>query len=170
MKPDEDLAGCQRKRLRGFRRDATLPRGTRKQPKRQPLPATCPVREIRHEPNSTTCQCGCQMKRIGEDVAEKLDYVPGVFSVERHIRGKWACAKCETLCRHPVDKRTSSTRASPPPDCWPRCWWPSLPITCRCTARRRSLRVPVWRSRAPPWRNGWALRRATAAAGGCSEE
>lgn len=36
------------------------------------------------------------------DVAEKLDYVPGVFSVERHIRGKWACAKCETITQAPV--------------------------------------------------------------------
>src|SRR3990167_1928534 len=75
----------------------------KKQPKRQPLPANLPRREIHHEPASTTCQCGCQMKRIGEDVAEKLDYVPGVFTVERHIRGKWACAKCETLTQVPVD-------------------------------------------------------------------
>ena len=43
------------------------------------------------------------MKRIGEDVAEKLDYEPGVFTVERHIRGKWACANCETLVQAPVD-------------------------------------------------------------------
>ena len=43
------------------------------------------------------------MKRVGEDVAEKLDYVPGVFTVERHIRGKWACAKCETITQVPVD-------------------------------------------------------------------
>jgi len=42
------------------------------------------------------------MKRIGEDVAEKLDYAPGVFTVERHIRGKWACAKCQTLTQAPV--------------------------------------------------------------------
>ena len=42
------------------------------------------------------------MKRIGEDVAEKLDYVPGVFTVERHIRGKWVCTKCETLVQAPV--------------------------------------------------------------------
>jgi len=42
------------------------------------------------------------MKRIGEDVAEKLDYTPGTFSVERHIRGKWACAQCETLVQAPV--------------------------------------------------------------------
>ncbi|PZQ78403.1 Transposase IS66 family protein [Xylophilus ampelinus] len=76
--------------------------GERKQPKRQALPASLPRREIRHEPENTTCACGCQMRRIGEDVAEKLDYVPGVFSVERHIRGKWACAKCERIVQAPV--------------------------------------------------------------------
>ena len=75
----------------------------KQQPKRQPLPANLPRREIRHEPETTTCGCGCRMKRIGEDVAEKLDYEPGVFTVERHIRGKWACAKCETLVQAPVD-------------------------------------------------------------------
>jgi len=61
----------------------------KQRPKRQPLPGNLPRREIRHEPESTTCACGCQLKRIGEDVAEKLDYAPGVFTVERHIRGKW---------------------------------------------------------------------------------
>ena len=75
----------------------------KKVPKRAPLPANLPRREIRHEPKSTLCPCGCQMKRVGEDVAEKLDYVPGVFTVERHIRGKWACAKCETITQVPVD-------------------------------------------------------------------
>ena len=75
----------------------------KKQAKRLPLPAHLPRREIRHEPASTTCSCGCQMKRIGEDVAEKLDYVPGVFSVERHIRGKWACAQCESIQQAPVE-------------------------------------------------------------------
>jgi len=74
----------------------------KRQAKRMPLPAHLPRREIRHEPTSTTCACGCQMKRVGEDVAEKLDYVPGVFSVERHIRGKWACARCETIQQAPV--------------------------------------------------------------------
>ena len=75
----------------------------KQQPKRQPLPIHLPRREIRHEPESTTCRCGCRMLRIGEDVAEKLDYVPGVFTVERHIRGKWACAKCETIQQAPVE-------------------------------------------------------------------
>ena len=50
-----------------------------------------PRREFRHEPDNTTCGCGQAMQRIGEDVAEKLDYQPGVFTVERHVRGKWVC-------------------------------------------------------------------------------
>jgi transposase len=74
----------------------------KKQPKRVALPAHLPRREIRHEPASTTCNCGCQMKRIGEDIAEKLDYQPGVFTVERHVRGKWVCRHCQTLVQAPV--------------------------------------------------------------------
>ena len=50
----------------------------------------------------TTPGCGCTLKRIGEDVSEKLDYTPGLFTVERHIRGKWACAQCQTLTQAPL--------------------------------------------------------------------
>ena len=42
------------------------------------------------------------MKRVGEDVSEKLDYTPGTFHVERHIRSTWACATCETIVQIPV--------------------------------------------------------------------
>jgi transposase len=71
-------------------------------PRRAPLPAHLPRTEVRHEPDTTTCACGCALKRIGEDISEKLDYTPGVFNVERHIRGKWACTKCQTLIQAPV--------------------------------------------------------------------
>ena len=78
----------------------------KKQPKdqarRAPLPANLPRTEVRHEPESTVCACGCALKRIGEDISEKLDYTPGVFSVERHVRGKWTCTKCQTLVQAPV--------------------------------------------------------------------
>jgi transposase len=74
----------------------------KQQPKREKLPAHLPRREVRHEPDSTTCGCGQAMKRIGQDVAEKLDYQPGVFTVERHVRGKWVCACCEKLVQAPV--------------------------------------------------------------------
>src|SRR5690606_14391384 len=82
--------------------DPMVPAKLAIQPKRAALPAHLPRTEIRHEPEVTTCACGCEMKRIGEDVAEKLDYTPGVFQVERHVRGKWACAKCQTLVQAPV--------------------------------------------------------------------
>jgi transposase len=74
----------------------------KRQPKRETLPANLPRLVIRHEPENTTCGCGKAMQRIGEDVAEKLDYQPGVFTVERHVRGKWVCTCCEKLVQAPV--------------------------------------------------------------------
>ncbi|WP_145187287.1 IS66 family transposase [Pseudomonas sp. URMO17WK12:I11] len=74
----------------------------RQQPKRAPLPPQFPRTVIHHEPDNTQCTCGCQLQRIGEDVSEKLDYTPGVFTVEQHVRGKWACRQCETLIQAPV--------------------------------------------------------------------
>ncbi len=74
----------------------------RQQPKRAALPAGLARVAIHHEPDATTCGCGCQLKRIGEDVSEKLDYTPGVFTVQQHIRGKWACTQCQTLTQAPV--------------------------------------------------------------------
>jgi len=80
--------------------------GETQKPKRAPLPAHLPRREIRHEPHTSTCRCGCgcgcAMKRIGGDASEKLDYVPGVFTVERHIGGKRVCTRCATLVQEPV--------------------------------------------------------------------
>jgi transposase len=78
----------------------------KRKPKRQALPAELPRQTFSHEPESTVCTvpgCGSQMKRIGEDVSEKLDYVPGVFCVHRHVRGKWACACCQALVQVPVE-------------------------------------------------------------------
>jgi transposase len=68
------------------------------------LPESLPRIELRHEPDSTLCMsgCGAAMERIGEDITEKLDYTPGSFTVERHIRGKWVCRCCEKLVQAPV--------------------------------------------------------------------
>ncbi len=78
------------------------PAEPRKQPKRTALPPEFPRTLIHHELDNTHCPCGCVLKRIGEDVSEKLDYTPGVFTVERHVRGKWVCDDCETLIQAPV--------------------------------------------------------------------
>ena len=76
-------------------------RAPRQQAKRQRLPAQLPRQQFEHEPEATEC-CGQAMRRMGEDVAEKLDYRPGVFTVHRHVRGKWVCACCQTLKQAPV--------------------------------------------------------------------
>lgn len=93
---------------------STKAAGDKQVPKREKLPANLPRREIRHEPENTTCGCGTPMQRIGEDVAEKLDYQPGVFTVERHIRGKWVCKCCEKITQasvppHVIDKGLPTT-------------------------------------------------------------
>jgi transposase len=97
---DADLAAIELE-LDALRGEPAAPT-PKEQPKRAALPDNLPRREIRHEPDSTTCGCGCELRRIGEDVSEKLDYTPGTFTVERHVRGKWVCAKCETLIQAPV--------------------------------------------------------------------
>jgi len=75
----------------------------KRKPKRQALPDQLRRVEYRHEPQSTTCECGQAMVRIGEDIAEKLDIVPAEFFVHRHIRGKWACKCCQILVQEPVE-------------------------------------------------------------------
>lgn len=78
------------------------PKVEKKQPKRQTIPAHLPRIDIQHDPDNKTCTCGCQLRHIGEDVSEKLDYIPGQFQVERHVRSKWVCDDCETLTQAPM--------------------------------------------------------------------
>ncbi|OXC79760.1 Mobile element protein [Caballeronia sordidicola] len=97
---DENLVALQAE-LDELRSDAPQKK-PRKQAKRSPLLPQLPRTDIHHEPTELSCHCGCQRVRIGEDISEKLNYTPGVFTVERHIRGKWACKACETLIQAPV--------------------------------------------------------------------
>ena len=74
----------------------------KEKPRRVALPAELPRVEFHHEPQYTVCSCGCTLERFDQDVSEKLDYIPGVFQVHRHIRGKWVCRRCEKLTQAPV--------------------------------------------------------------------
>ena len=42
------------------------------------------------------------MRRIGEEVSETLDYVPGRFKVIRHVREKLSCRTCDTVIAAPA--------------------------------------------------------------------
>jgi transposase len=91
------------------------------------------------------------MKRIGEDVAEKLDYVPGVFTVERHIRGKWACAKCETLTQVPVDPHVIDKGI------------PTTGLLAQVLVAKYADHLPLYRQEAIFGRAGLAIPRSTLA-------
>lgn len=78
---------------------------SRKKPGRRPLPPELPRVEIRHEidEKDRIC-CGQPMKKIGEEVCEKLDVVPAKAIVERHIKSKYACVNncCSDSGKGPV--------------------------------------------------------------------
>ena len=69
---------------------------------RQALPAGLLRVERHYDLDATHCACGQAFKRIGEEVSEQLDCVPAQFFVLRHIRGKYACACCQTIQAAPM--------------------------------------------------------------------
>ena len=124
----------------------------RKPPKRAALPPELPRIDQHHEPESTTCTtagCGCTLKRIGEDVSEKLDYTPGLFTVERHIRGKWACAKCQTLTQAPVPAQIIDKGI------------PTAGLLAQVLVAKYSDHLPLYRQEAIFARAGLAIPRST---------
>ncbi|MCC6430334.1 MAG: IS66 family transposase [Gemmatimonadaceae bacterium] len=74
-------------------------------PARRPLPAQLPREEIVHASPCACPACGGALRAAGEDVAEMLEWVPGRYKVLRHVRPKFACARCETLVQAPAPAR-----------------------------------------------------------------
>jgi transposase len=69
---------------------------TRDRHGRQQLPECLERIEIEHDLDDKACPaCGCERKRIGAEVSEQLEYFPAAFKVLKHIRHKYACAKCD---------------------------------------------------------------------------
>jgi transposase len=69
---------------------------------RRKLPEALPRREIVHEPACTCTACGGALRKVGEDVTEILDYIPGRFEVIRHIRPAYSCRTCEAMAQKPM--------------------------------------------------------------------
>src|SRR6202046_2561931 len=102
----------------GAAADPAAPIRERSKPKRQPLPDHLPRQEVVHQPaddGACTCpDCGGGMAKLGEDVTEVLDYVPGHFQVIRHVRPKYACKACDAITQAPAPAMpTPRGRATP---------------------------------------------------------
>ena len=71
-------------------------------PVRRPLPEHLPREAVVHPAPCTCPDCGSALRKIGEDVTETLDYLPGRFKVVRHVREKLVCRACETVVQPPA--------------------------------------------------------------------
>ncbi len=56
-----------------------------------------PVKQEAPPPPVPEKNAVAQLRRIGEDVSEKLHFRPAQFYKEQHVRGKWVCDQCDTL-------------------------------------------------------------------------
>jgi len=72
---------------------------------RKPLPEHLPREQLVHQPAGTCPDCGGPMRRIGEDSAEVLEYVPAQFKVVRHVRPKLSCGHCQRIVQEPAPAR-----------------------------------------------------------------
>lgn len=70
---------------------------SRRKKGRRPLPEHLPRTQVVHDlpEGEKICACGHEKVRIGEEISEKLDYIPAKAQVIQHIRYKYACKNCE---------------------------------------------------------------------------
>lgn len=87
------------------RAEVPTPREDKSQPKRRPLPDHLSRNETVLSPGETCASCGGTLKRLGDDVTEELEYVPGHFVVNRIVRPRMACSCCEAICQAPLPSR-----------------------------------------------------------------
>jgi transposase len=75
----------------------SAPAKRRKGHGRRPIADHLPRRDVLHDvpEENRTCTCGRAKTKIGEDVTEQLDYIPGKLEVLRHIYPKYACSCCK---------------------------------------------------------------------------
>lgn len=118
LRLEELEAGEAEEIAKAIAEDRPLPIREGDRPKRKPLPDHLPRQEIVHAPehDGACCcpKCGGDMGRLGEDVTEVLDYLPGRFQVIRHVRPKYACRRCEAITQAPAPSLpTPRGRAAP---------------------------------------------------------
>lgn len=140
-----------------------IPEHTRQKPKRKPLPANLPRIEVVEDiyESEKVCACGAELSRIGEEVCEKLDYIPAKIQVIRTIRPKYACKSCEG-----VESEGPTVKiAPPPPQIIPK-GIATPGLVAHIAVSKYADALPLYRQEkifsrygsslpAPPWPAGW---------------
>ena len=116
------------------------------------FPAHLPRETIVHAPASCTCpDCGTAMRKLGEDISEMLDFVPGYFKVLRHVRPKLACGHCARVIQLPAPSRPIE-RGIPAPG-----------LLAQVLTAKYADHCPLYRQHTIYQRSGVELDRATLA-------
>ena len=77
----------------------------KEKPKRKPLPDHLDRIEQVLTVGEDCAKCGGDLKKLGEDVTEELEYIPGRFVVNKIIRPRMACSRCEAILQAPLPAR-----------------------------------------------------------------
>ncbi|MFV2034720.1 MAG: IS66 family transposase [Halocynthiibacter sp.] len=72
---------------------------------RNPLPDHLDRVDEVLSPGEACADCGGNLRQLGEDVTEELEYIPGRFVVRRIIRPRMACSCCEAFSQAPLPSR-----------------------------------------------------------------
>jgi transposase len=127
---------------------------------RRALPDHLPRQTRRHEPKETVCpQCQGELRKLGEDVSEMLEYVPASFVVVRHVRTKLNCTKCDCIVQAEAPSRPIERGMAGPG------------LLAHVLVSKYCDHLPLYRQSEIYARQGVELERSTMAdwVGGCSQ-
>ena len=144
------------------REDLPVEESTQTAPARKPrvrlravpraFPEHLPRETIVHAPSSCTCpECGSAMRKLGEDLSEMLDFIPGYFKVIRHVRPKLSCGQCARVIQLPAPSRPID-RGMPAPG-----------LLAQVIVAKYADHCPLYRQQGIYRRAGVDLNRATLA-------
>jgi len=113
------------------------------------LPPELPRVIKMHAPSRCTCpDCGKQLRRLGEDASEQLDYVHGYFQVIRHVRPKLSCGACAKIVQAPAPSRPIERGL------------PTAALLAQVVAAKYADHTPLYRQEGIYRRSGVELPRA----------
>jgi transposase len=121
-------------------------------PVRRSLPDHLPREVEIHAPAASDCPaCGSQLNKLGEDVAEVLEWIPASFKAIRHVRPKLCCSKCDLIVQAEAPSRPIARGVAGPG------------LLAHVIVSKYADHLPLYRQSEIYAREGVQLRRSTLA-------
>jgi hypothetical protein len=129
-----------------------------RQARRRPrLPDDLPRVDVIHDLSDEEKVCpehGCALAPMGEEVSERLRFIPATVEVERHLCRKYTCPHCEGRIVTATKPAQLIPKSIATPSLLSWVTVSKYADALRCTGRARSLRVWALNWTARPWPAG----------------